>query len=546
MGKRIVALFGSMVFLFSLILWRLSWISRKEDFAQAANQQSTYTLEVFDSRGMIYDCQGQPLVNDSYRYVAAVLPSNESAAALRSQFDSAQLWREQMSGRVPFLMEVDTDAVECEGVEVFRVPERYSMDYTAPHLIGYVNADGEGQTGIERIFNDFLQQAGESIGIRYQIDAVGRALSGSGAEILRQGHDSDGVVLTLHKGLQQACERILSGAQVNGAIVVMDVQDGALKAAASAPGFDPRDVVSAIDDPDSPLVNRVLGAYAVGSTFKLLVAATALEQGISAQQTYQCDGWIDVGGQFFKCNQLAGHRELDLEQAIAHSCNCYFIQLAQQVGAQALREMAVRFGFSQADLLADTLQTAAGTLPSAEQLERPAELANFGFGQGILTATPIQICKMIAAIANAGELPVPRLIDGIYTQGAFAPEEQFSANRVISQQTALLLQEFMKTTVDEGSGKLARPSAGGAGGKTASAQTGVFDEDGTEIVHAWFGGFYPAEDPQYAIVVFVENGQSGNQAAAPLFAQVADSIYGLGLAQVQENTTITVESQGKI
>ena len=99
----------------------------------------------------------------------------------------------------------------------------------------------------------------------------------------------------------------------------------------------------------------------------------------------------------------------------------------------------------------------------------------------------------------------------------------------------------MKTTVDEGSGKLARPSAGGAGGKTASAQTGVFDEDGTEIVHAWFGGFYPAEDPQYAIVVFVENGQSGNQAAAPLFAQVADSIYGLGLAQVQENTTIIVE-----
>ncbi len=102
MGKRIVALFSTLIFLFSAMIWRLSWISRKEDFAQAANQQSTYTLEVSQSRGMIYDCQGQSLVNDSFHYLAAVLPSNESAAALRSQFASADLWREKMSGRVPF------------------------------------------------------------------------------------------------------------------------------------------------------------------------------------------------------------------------------------------------------------------------------------------------------------------------------------------------------------------------------------------------------------------------------------------------------------
>lgn len=541
MGKRIVALFSVLILLFSAVIWRLSWLSRKEDFAQAANQQSTYTLEVSQSRGMIYDCQGQSLVNDSFHYMAAVLPNNESAATLRSQFASADLWREKMNSRVPFLTEVNTDAVRGEGVEVFSVPDRYSMDYTAPHIVGYVDADGVGQTGIERIFNDFLKSVGEKVKVRYQIDAMGRALSGNGIEILQEGNRSDGVVLTLYKGLQQACERILSGAEVNGAIVVMDLADGGLRAVASAPGFDSRNVAGSMNNPDSPLVNRAFGAYAVGSTFKLLVAATALEQGVSPEQTYVCSGWLDINGQIFKCNQLAGHGEIDMEQAITHSCNCYFIQLAQQIGAQNLRDMAVRFGFSKADLLADTLQTASGNLPDAQQLENSAELANFGFGQGLLTATPIQICKMIATIADGGKLLSPYLVQGIYLGGALQQETSFSANRVISEKTANLLRKFMQTVVVEGSGQLAIPKTGGAGGKTASAQTGIYDEKEEEIVHAWFGGFYPAEDPQFAIVVFVENGQSGNRVAAPLFAQVADSLSGLGLAQIRENTTITVE-----
>ncbi|MCI9406484.1 MAG: hypothetical protein HFK04_06185, partial [Oscillospiraceae bacterium] len=206
-----------------------------------------------------------------------------------------------------------------------------------------------------------------------------------------------------------------------------------------------------------------------------------------------------------------------------------FIQLAADLGGQRLREMALRFGFSKEDLMADTLQTAKGNLPTEEQLENPAELANFGFGQGLLTATPIQICKMVAAIANGGSLMAPQLIEGFYTGGIMQKEELFSANRILSEKTAERLQNFMKTVVTEGSGQLANPAAGGAGGKTASAQTGIYDENGEEIVHAWFGGFYPAENPQYAIVVFIENGQSGNRAAAPLFALAADAVLAEGL-----------------
>ena len=130
---------------------------------------------------------------------------------------------------------------------------------------------------------------------------------------------------------------------------------------------------------------------------------------------------------------------------------------------------------------------------------------------------------------------------GIKSERRLEEEVSFSPNRVISEKTADLLCGFMETVVIEGSGQLALPQTGGAGGKTASAQTGIYDENEEEIVHAWFGGFYPTEDPQFAIVVFVENGQSGNRVAAPLFAQVADSLSGLELAQVEENTTIMVE-----
>lgn len=541
MGKRVVALFGAMIFLFSAVIWRISWLSRKEDFAQAANQQSTYTLEVSKSRGMIYDCMGQPLVNDTDQFLAAVMPNNESAAALRAQFSSADLWQEKMGSRLPFLLPVDTDAIDCEGVTVFSSPVRYSMDYTAPHIVGYVDASGEGITGIERVYNDFLDRVGKKISLRYRVDALGRALSGSGKEILQEGNQSDGVVLTLHKELQRACERILQQAKVNGAIVVMDVNNGDIKAMASAPGFDPRAVGESVNDSSSPLVNRAFGAYAVGSTFKLLVSAAALEQGIPATRTYTCNGWIDIGGQIFKCNNLAGHGEMDMEEAVTHSCNCYFIQLAQDLGAEDLRAMALRFGFSQSDLFADTLQTATGNLPTASQLQNPAELANFGFGQGYLTATPVQICKLVAAIANGGKLPSPRLVQGLYVSGALSEEEQYAPNQVLSEKTASFVRQFMENVVQEGSGKLAQPKLGSAGGKTASAQTGVYDPEDKEIVHAWFAGYYPTGTPQYAITVYVENGQSGNQVAAPIFSSVANAIGDLGLVQIVKNTTIMVE-----
>lgn len=231
---------------------------------------------------------------------------------------------------------------------------------------------------------------------------------------MQEGNRSDGVVLTLYKGLQQACERILSGAEVNGAIVVMDLADGGLRAVASAPGFDPRNVAESMNNPDSPLVNRAFGAYAVGSTFKLLVAATALEQGISPEQTYVCSGWLDINGQIFKCNQLAGHGEIDMSKRLHTPATAILFSWLNRLALRICGTWRFVLVFPRLICWRILCRLRRGNLPDAQQLENSAELANFGFGQGLLTATPIQICKMIATIADGGKLLSPYLVQGIY------------------------------------------------------------------------------------------------------------------------------------
>ena len=133
---------------------------------------------------------------------------------------------------------------------------------------------------------------------------------------------------------------------------------------------------------------------------------------------------------------------------------------------------------------------------------------------------------MVSAVANGGMAVTPNLVLGTTEDGEQIDYlEQPAAVRVFSEQTASILQQDMIGVVEEGSAPLAKPAQGGAGGKTASAQTGQYDEDGEEIVHAWFAGFFPAQQPKYAAVILIEGGEYGGQVASPLFQQIVD-LYG--------------------
>ena len=201
------------------------------------------------------------------------------------------------------------------------------------------------------------------------------------------------------------------------------------------------------------------------------------------------------------------------------------INLAFEVGGEKILETAKNLGFGSPSFFGEDFYSKAGNLPSEEELFSKTVLASFAFGQGKLLATPVQLAVLASAAANKGKAVTPKIVLGTYDKnGVFEKTPDYAKNPVMSEKTAELLKNMMINVVEKGSGENAKPEKGGAGGKTASAQTGQFDKEENEIIHAWFVGFYPAKEPRYAIAVFAEGMNSGGEFAAPVFKKICDGI----------------------
>lgn len=533
LGKKVAGVYILLVLLFTGIICRIYMLSMGDSLASAAHTQSAFLLEVDRTRGIIYDSLMQPLVGGTGHKVAAVLPSPDSVTALTAavQEKGMDLIYDTKALRPYLLRMPDGEELYSRGIELFDVKDRYGEEQLAPHLIGYLNPEQtEGTAGIELAFDKELNEHAGSLKLRYQVDALGHSLETQAPEIVNDNYqDPGGVVLTLNSDFQRAAQKAMAGVE-KGAAVVMDVATGDIKAAVSMPEYDPNNLAESLKDPDSPFVNRVFSQYSVGSTFKLVTAAAALESGFGRFTPYVCNGFIDVKGQIFNCHWRTGHGQIDMKRAFEVSCNPYFINLGEIAGAKRITAMARSIGFGRAAYFTEDLVSRSGTLPTEQELENPAAVANFAFGQGSLTATPIQIAQMLSSVANGGYAVTPRLVEGFTDDGKTIYEHTtvYAKNRVFSENTSDILREYMVDNVREGSGKLAQPARGMAGGKTASAQTGIYlkpGEEDSEIVHAWFAGFYPADVPRYAIVVVAEDGKSGSDVAAPIFKKIADAIW---------------------
>lgn len=530
MQKRILTLFCVSLGICSLLMMRLYHLCMDESLLQSAQRQSSYFLDVTDTRGKIYDRNGELLTDIEEKNRIAVVPTREAAQACADQIEGAD--RRRVLDRIregkPFLYDLPKqEKVYAQDVENFPVTNRLahdSADRYAVHLIGYRDGEGKGVCGLEKSFDEEFSAAGEEVQVRCQVDAMGNAMHSDGMQIRGNPHSGkSGIVLTLDRRMQKIVEEVGEEQIEKGAIVVMKPQSGEIVACASFPQYDPYDLEKALQDENRSLLNRALMPYCVGSSFKLVTTAAALEQGISPSFSINCVGATQVAGRTFYCHNRAGHRETDLKSAIEHSCNPYFIALGQEVGGKAILGMAQAMGFGEETVLAPGIIAEKGTLPTLSDLASPHELANFSFGQGKLTATPIQVAAMVSAVCNDGLLPTPTLLLGKTEDGKgiekFLPT---ATRRVFSKQTAAFLKDAMIGVVEEGSAPMAKPKEGGAGGKTASAQTGIIDESGEEIVHAWFAGFFPAQTPQYAAVVLVEGGEYGGRVASPIFKEIAD------------------------
>ncbi len=538
MKKRVVLVLALFLVVMGLITARLSMISTAEPLMMAAKQQSAMVLKVAETRGKIYDRYLRPITDRETKNIAAVLPNEQAADVVMRDIpeENRAEFQQQLTGMAPFLWEVSSRQLFAKGLEVFEITQRYSGDQPAVHIIGQLDAaTGHGASGLEKAYDDLLRSTGGTLQMRYSADALRRGSYAELPEIIDTGYQNKGgIVLTIDLDIQQIAEQAAKKLK-KGAVVVMEPNTGDILACASVPAFDPTDAAKSLNSDDQPFFNRAFAAYNVGSTFKLLTAASALEAGAGIGRSFDCEGYIEIKDQIFRCHNLAGHGTVDMTQAMNRSCNPYFISLALQTGGQTLLYKARQLGFGSALELAPGMYTASGSLPEASELTAPAAVANFGFGQGRLTATPIQISTLISAFVNGGGAVTPRLVMGSTIRGDKIDHFTtiYSQRRLFTGQAAESVKQLMISVVSEGSGKNAQPEHGGAGGKTASAQTGQFI-NGEERVHAWFSGFYPAQQPQYVITVLAEDGDSGSTAACPVFADIANGLWQLEQLRKQE------------
>lgn len=518
----VIALTGLFFAAFVLLTLNYYRLAREQTYVEAAAERSVVTIIAGESQGTIYDRKMRPLTNRTTRYAAAAVPfaiDRESTA--QYALDKAQFYEDLARGE-PFVFDCRSDTPESDGLTVFVLPERYGGEMCAQHVVGYISQD-EGAAGVEYAYNAVLRGLSGESSVTYTADGFGRVLIGAGKDVVRSEAAAGGVVLTIDEDIQRICES--AGRDIDrGAIVVTDVHNGDILALASFPEYDVENIAAALNDERSPLIDRALYSYSVGSIFKLVTACTAIDQGFGSFVS-RCDGRISVGRQVFNCHKLDGHGTQTMSEAMKNSCNTYFIDLAKCLDIGQFRSCAFSLGFGRELHLCSGMTASAGVLPTVDELRVPAELANFAFGQGRLTATPLQINQLTCAIAGGGKMPVLRLILGMTPDGGTPVNEksaQFS--NVMSGETAGLLRDMMISAVADNVNSNAAPDNVTVGAKTSTAQTGRFDENGEELCHAWITGFFPADAPEYAVTVLIEDGGYGNDAAAPVFREIAGKI----------------------
>lgn len=527
MWKRAVGLFCVSCFGFSLLCLRLGYIISNPYYVEVGGNQSSKTLTHQIKRGTIYDTHFQPMVNRQESYMAAIVltPENVQQVERITDISKEDIERKLQNGK-PYLEKVQVVDSDDENIAVFPVYTRYGQQQLAPHIIGYLS-DGKGVTGIEKSYDALLDDATQSVRITYEMDAMGRPLPAEKPTVNTTGAGG-GVVLTLDSEIQRICETV--GAQIQkGAIVVMEADTGKLRAVCSFPSFRLETLAQDIQSEDSPMLNRAFTPLSVGSSFKIAIAASGLEQNISPLQKYTCTGSYTLGKTVMKCHHGEVHGEQTMEEALSNSCNPWFINLGLQLDKTKLVGMMRSLSFGKQFELAPGLYTQGGSVPDDNM--SMGELANLSFGQGELLATPVQVAQMVSAIANQGTTPTPSLVEGtISDDGEWI--EQFETPmgiKSVSKKNAELLRKYLITS-NEQDGQNAKPTYTTAGGKTSTAQTGRF-KDGQEVYFGWYAGFAPADEPKYTVVVIAEDAESGNKSAAPVFAEIVDQLYLTGKFQ---------------
>lgn len=520
------------------LIIRIGSINNNSASARATGgQYSSYTLSQI--RGYIYDRNMQPLVNTGHDTYIAASPAPETLNILKAVLsrDEFEKVYETLSSGKPALIKTIENLTPSNGIVSLDAISRYSPSDPAQNIIGYLDSEGNGAFGLEKSFDSFLSENSGSLAVAFPVSASGYSLSGKDIMIKENNYNTRaGVALTIDKNIQSACENALAAHNIKtGCAVVLDIKDNAILAIATAPSIDRDNLAGSLEDKNSPFVNRALNAYSVGSVFKPIVAAAALDKGIGENTEFTCGGSTDVNSVSFNCHKKDGHGSVSMAQAVASSCNVYFINLGLKTGSEKILSLASDLGIGKEITLADGIMCNGGILPNKSDINSLPALANLSFGQGRLLASPLSIAAVYAAFANGGIYREPYLVKCITdTDGRVTSYyKNETDSRVITESVCAKIQQMLTLTVTDGSGKNACPENSTAAGKTATAQSGWYEND-QEVLHTWFAGWFPAEEPRYVITVMNERGNSSSTDCAPVFKTIADSIYDYELKTAKE------------
>ncbi|HAZ10669.1 MAG: penicillin-binding protein 2 [Omnitrophica bacterium GWA2_41_15] len=425
---------------------------------------------------------------------------------------------------------IEESRLEMPGVLVKEIPFRnYYYNASFSHVVGYIGEidqlelellkpygynikDLIGKDGVERFCDRILR--GKNGGMQIQVDNRGRQVKVMSYRRPKSGRD---VYLTLDAGLQKVVYNLFNGQR--GAAIFMDPHNGEILSLISSPSYDPNEpLLKAMRSEDSPLLNRaIMGVYPPGSIFKLVTSIAALEsKSIRPDTGFVCVGKFNIGKDQFDCWNKDGHGYVDLEKAIAWSCNVYFYHTALLTGADKISKYAILFGLGRKTGI-ELFGESNGFVPSKEwkraekkEIWYPGDTANFSIGQGDLLVTPLQIARMVSSIANGGALIKPHVLKRVgYADAADVKIETLK----VAKENIDVVRRGMRKVIEDPDGTGNRAASGIV---SISAKTGTVQVGPGIMPHGWFVGFAPSENPKICFVVFLENAGSGGDAPAEI------------------------------
>lgn len=540
--KRIKLIAPLLLLVYAGMLFKLFdlQILQHQALTEKSERQYTRTFYSQPKRGIIYDRNWREIAADievesiyanpsevddkkkTARTISDVLGLDYGSVAKKMQAGKNFIWiKRHVNPKTSSIIK----NYNMAGIDTVKEYKRYyPKREIASRLVGFAGTDNYGLSGIEHSYNDYLRGGGRWLIV--EKDAKGRRMRP--LEKKSNRFKQCDIILTIDEVIQHIAEKelrekVTSTRAKEGLAVVMDPKTGEILAMADYPPFNPNRFRRYSSE---NWKNKVVSnAYEPGSTFKTFLAASAVEMGIDPNSMFYCEnGELLVGDVAIHEAAAKKYEWLSMVDIITKSSNIGAIKIGEKIGKQPYYEFIKKFGFGSETGI-DLGGESSGLVRDTKDWSS-LSLCSVSIGQEI-SATPLQVINALSAIANGGFLMKPRVVKGIYKNGqplqVFQPE---IIRRVISKKTSMILTAMLRKVVEEGTGKQAALQGYSVVGKTGTAQK--FDSEinaysKTKYL-ASFAGYFPAEDPQLAILVMVDEPRTtfwGGTVAAPVFRAIA-------------------------